>query len=260
MTGVIRHYNTEKGFGFISSKNDDSIFFHISNIKNRPMIPEIGMSAVFDIIDTPKGEQASNIVLQASSNKFLHIGDLRIKFSNIKEYGVERNSSYNSAPVLSLDKRIGEIEREIAEYKQKISDIRRYIEKEVFNIGRENKFDSSGGLLSSLICDIGEALQEINSKSPENKAARKNKRIVLEQEHNSTIAMYEQLIESRTRYAEQLRAEKNETTNDEKYRLSQNNQLECLYIKTFQNEEYVFWKHEVSFDIHAKLKEIDENI
>ena len=35
-------------------------------------------------------------------------------------------------------------------------------------------------------------------------------------------------------------------------------QEKYLYITTFQNDNFVFWESEVSFDINEKCKEIDE--
>ncbi|WP_026884326.1 cold-shock protein [Clostridium akagii] len=61
--GTVKWFNDEKGFGFISIEGDDDVFVHYSAIKeegSRKNLDE-GQSVKFDIVDGPKGRQASNV-------------------------------------------------------------------------------------------------------------------------------------------------------------------------------------------------------
>lgn len=59
--GVIKQYNKERGFGFISIQNDcEKYFFHISQFFNMPQ-PEVGHRVKFIKEKTSKGYQAKDI-------------------------------------------------------------------------------------------------------------------------------------------------------------------------------------------------------
>ena len=62
MKGVIVSYKSDKGYGFIRSKNHKgNIFFHIKNISNSNSIA-VGQEVKFDIKNTNKGLNAENII------------------------------------------------------------------------------------------------------------------------------------------------------------------------------------------------------
>ncbi len=61
MKGKIKKYFSFRGFGFIAPENSqEEIFFHVSN---HPELvpPEIGKAVEFELIETPKGKEATNI-------------------------------------------------------------------------------------------------------------------------------------------------------------------------------------------------------
>jgi cold shock CspA family protein len=61
MKGKIVKYFSRRGFGFISPEgSQDEIFFHVSNYPAEA-VPEIGMDVEFDMIETPKGNEAKEI-------------------------------------------------------------------------------------------------------------------------------------------------------------------------------------------------------
>lgn len=62
MEGIIKMYNDQKGYGFIKS-NDEDIFFHISDVKNREIIPRVKACVQFDIVNENRGKKAINIFL-----------------------------------------------------------------------------------------------------------------------------------------------------------------------------------------------------
>ena len=61
MKGTIIKYFSFRGFGFIALENSqDEIFFHVSNYPEL-VPPEIGKDVEFELIETPKGKEATNI-------------------------------------------------------------------------------------------------------------------------------------------------------------------------------------------------------
>ncbi len=63
MTGTVKWFNAEKGFGFIKVENGDDVFAHFSAIQGEgyKTLNE-GQSVEFDIVETERGPQAANIV------------------------------------------------------------------------------------------------------------------------------------------------------------------------------------------------------
>lgn len=61
MKGKIIKYFSFRGFGFIAPESSqDEIFFHVSNYPEQVQ-PEIGKDVEFELIETPKGKEATNI-------------------------------------------------------------------------------------------------------------------------------------------------------------------------------------------------------
>lgn len=61
--GVVKWFNAEKGFGFITQDNGEDIFVHFSNIqKDGFKTLEEGEKVQFDVAEGPKGPQAENVV------------------------------------------------------------------------------------------------------------------------------------------------------------------------------------------------------
>ena len=63
MTGTVKWFNAEKGFGFISVTGGDDIFVHFSAITGdgyRSL--EEGQNVEFDIVEGARGAQAANVV------------------------------------------------------------------------------------------------------------------------------------------------------------------------------------------------------
>ena len=62
MTGKVKWFNAEKGYGFITSDEGQDIFAHYSQIQKegfKSLDEEQRVS--FDVVDGAKGPQASNI-------------------------------------------------------------------------------------------------------------------------------------------------------------------------------------------------------
>ncbi|MDD6460633.1 cold-shock protein [Absicoccus porci] len=62
LTGKVKWFNTEKGYGFIIDANGKDVFVHYSSIqadgfKNL----EEGQTVSYDLVETDRGPQANNV-------------------------------------------------------------------------------------------------------------------------------------------------------------------------------------------------------
>ena len=63
MTGKVKWFNSEKGYGFITTDEGNDLFAHFSQIqKDGYKTLEEGEAVSFDVVDGDKGPQAANIV------------------------------------------------------------------------------------------------------------------------------------------------------------------------------------------------------
>ena len=61
-TGIVKFFNEEKGFGFISTETDGDIFVHTSNIEQSDQSGLVtGQNVQFDIGEGRKGPEATNV-------------------------------------------------------------------------------------------------------------------------------------------------------------------------------------------------------
>ena len=62
-TGVVKWFNNEKGFGFISVEGEGDVFVHFSAITGEGYKSlEEGQSVQFDVVEGAQGPQAANVV------------------------------------------------------------------------------------------------------------------------------------------------------------------------------------------------------
>jgi len=62
-TGTVKWFNSEKGFGFITTDEGSDVFAHFSAITGDGFKTlEEGQKVSFDIVEGDRGPQASNIV------------------------------------------------------------------------------------------------------------------------------------------------------------------------------------------------------
>lgn len=63
MTGKVKWFNAEKGYGFIQREGGKDLFVHFSGIKSEGFKTlEEGWKVEFDVIQGDRGEQATNVV------------------------------------------------------------------------------------------------------------------------------------------------------------------------------------------------------
>lgn len=63
MTGKVKWFNAEKGYGFIQREGGKDLFVHFSGIKSEGFKTlEEDWNVEFDVIQGDRGEQATNVV------------------------------------------------------------------------------------------------------------------------------------------------------------------------------------------------------
>ena len=63
-TGTVKRFNDAKGFGFITTEGGEDVFVHFTAIQGNGFrsLSE-GASVEFEVVQGPKGLQASNVTL-----------------------------------------------------------------------------------------------------------------------------------------------------------------------------------------------------
>lgn len=63
MTGKVKWFNAEKGYGFIEREDGGDVFVHFSAILGEGFKTlEEGQAVEFDVVEGNRGEQAANVV------------------------------------------------------------------------------------------------------------------------------------------------------------------------------------------------------
>ncbi|MEE8497797.1 MAG: cold shock domain-containing protein [Acidimicrobiia bacterium] len=60
VTGTVKFFNEDKGFGFITSPDGDDVFVHVSNISSGNTLKE-GQSVTYETAPGRKGPEAVNV-------------------------------------------------------------------------------------------------------------------------------------------------------------------------------------------------------
>ena len=64
MNGIVKWFNNEKGFGFISVEGGDDVFVHFSAIQTNGFKSlEEGQQVNFNIVKGARGPQAENVTI-----------------------------------------------------------------------------------------------------------------------------------------------------------------------------------------------------
>lgn len=63
MTGKVKWFNAEKGYGFIEREDGGDVFVHFSAIQSEGFKTlEEGQAVEFDVVQGNRGEQVANVV------------------------------------------------------------------------------------------------------------------------------------------------------------------------------------------------------
>ena len=63
-TGIVKWFNSQKGFGFLSVEGEDDVFVHFSAITSDGFKSlEEGQKVQFEVTEGAKGPQAANVVV-----------------------------------------------------------------------------------------------------------------------------------------------------------------------------------------------------
>ena len=63
-TGTVRWFNNRRGYGFIECEDGDDVFVHYSAIQSEGFRKlEEGQRVEFSVEDSPKGPQATGVIL-----------------------------------------------------------------------------------------------------------------------------------------------------------------------------------------------------
>ncbi|QAA30217.1 cold-shock protein [Clostridium manihotivorum] len=62
-TGIVKWFNNEKGYGFISANGGEDVFVHHSQVKEKGNNKDLheGEEVTFDIVQKERGTQAINV-------------------------------------------------------------------------------------------------------------------------------------------------------------------------------------------------------
>ncbi|MFT9495620.1 cold-shock protein [Anaerosolibacter sp.] len=64
MSGTVKWFNADKGFGFITGEDGKDVFAHFSQINSGGFKTlEEGQKVSYDVVQGPKGPQAENITV-----------------------------------------------------------------------------------------------------------------------------------------------------------------------------------------------------
>ncbi len=62
--GTVKWFNSEKGFGFITTEDGNDVFVHFSQINKEGFKTlEEGQNVTFEVVEGEKGPQASNVTI-----------------------------------------------------------------------------------------------------------------------------------------------------------------------------------------------------
>jgi len=63
MTGTVKWFNSDKGYGFISTEEGRDVFVHFSAIQTDGYKSlEEGSKVEFDVVNSDRGETAANVI------------------------------------------------------------------------------------------------------------------------------------------------------------------------------------------------------
>lgn len=205
MLGRIKMFKQDKGYGFILGEDGNDYFIHISDIITLEEI-SIGLIVSFEPNENDKGRIAKKVSVAVHKKPtFITFDNIRIKSTNIKNYGINKSARY-------------------------------YVK--IFDRNPRNS-----------IFDFKTPIHTWNGLTEE----------IPESQYNAYVNGMSYDFEHCTR-----RREKSKSyigSEESGVRMPKSDlivkELSYLFVTTYQNDNYIFWENETSFNIYDKCKEID---
>lgn len=223
MTGKVKMYNEDKGYGFIAGEDGTDYFVHASAVSSAETLYR-GANVSFDPGENERGKIARKVLIVQPVNRptFIQFGDVRIKLSNIKNYGIDTcNASF--VKVYEYDAQI------VKEHERKQADIKK-----------------AGGLRALFY--IPWSVDPYVWKGKRAYISASNKRT---ESFNGDVSEYWPSYKKNEDGTIELDYQK---TDDEVI----TEQQHYLYVTTYQGDNFRFIEHETDFDIFEKCKELDK--
>ena len=230
MTGKVKMYNEEKGYGFIAGEDGTDYFVHASAVSSAEMLCR-GANVSFDPGENERGKIARKVSIVQPVNRpaFIQFGDVRIKLSNIKNYGISSDISYYIKIYEYNAQKAKQVEIEKAKRKkaglfQKIMapaiDTNLYEWK-----GKKKYINSASTIVAFGINDIYDYLYNINGS------------FCLKEDPDGSLEPYNPPFSDKNDFLREVEP--------------------TLYVTTYQGDNFRFVQGAVDFDVHEKCSELD---
>lgn len=104
--GKVKNYQAERGFGFIQVDGESrDLFFHIKDMPNRNIQPQIGEKLKFRIVEEKGKFKADNIVrldIKNQSETFTPSARAVINRGNQKKYGRQKQNNHSGGIITTI--------------------------------------------------------------------------------------------------------------------------------------------------------------
>lgn len=228
MKGRVKYFNESKGFGFIIGENDSEYFFHFSNVKTFEL-PVQGTMVQFNTAVTNKGPCAIDISIIKNNqhSSIIILGDVRLKLSNIKNYGITKKK-FPYEKIYELEQIQGKLRR--------------------FLFGENNYVWK--GRIEKISEQRHKNLKAVNEKEEYNRPGHMPWRA----DTVGICSTYIRYLDSNGKIQESNIYTNEWNAENPPYVMKE---IDCLYVTTYQNDNFICREDECNFDIFKKCSEID---
>lgn len=229
MQGRVKAYNEDRAFGFIVGEDGQDYFFHLSNWKSVAPILR-GCVVLFAPEETEKGKVAKEVCPCDTTNKkpeFIVLGSERIKLSNVKTYGIASGKAY-----------FVKVYEHKPEAKIGLFGSAKFVDRLVWS-----KNDIQISENDTHVEYLFKGSMQYNGVSVFNPKTKNNQRLTtkLVRDSHGNIS-----------FDSDIPFNKSEDVYTE--------MQDYLYVTTYQNNNYQWFKGLASFDIYEKCKELDQYV
>lgn len=223
MTGRVKMYNEDKGYGFIAGEDGSDYFVHISAVSGAAPLYH-NASVTFEPSENERGKIAKKVsVIEGPMRPtFIQFGNIRVKLSNIKNYGIDTCNSYYC--------KVYEYSPELAQKIENDNRKQRGLFKVLSTIFSEEPYEWKGEkiYIASFLKEFALKAVGINPDDPDDH--RQGYAYIRKPDGTLELDKEDDFLEIKENF---------------------------LYVKTYQNDSFEFPEGEVDFNIFEKCKEID---